>query len=94
MLQPILRCVKNYLKKEKFSLLLWPPQSPDLNLIENVWSMMKMKLKYSYSNEQELHRELVRVWSYIEVSGIQKLYSSMRSRLEAVIKAKGGPTKY
>jgi transposase len=37
--------VMEWLKKQKFQTLNWPPQSPDLSPIEMIWNVMKMKLK-------------------------------------------------
>jgi transposase len=88
------RTVEDYLEKRKVLLLPWPPQSPDLNLIENVWASMKRELKYSYANEQELKNHVVSIWNSMKLSYIQNLYHSIRSRLQAVVRAKGGPTKY
>ncbi len=39
------KTVMEVLKKEKFLILDWPVNSPNLNPIENCWSHMKRKLK-------------------------------------------------
>jgi hypothetical protein len=36
-------------KKEKFSILDWSGNSPDMNPIENCWSHMKRKLKEDHT---------------------------------------------
>ena len=75
----------------------WPPQSPDLNPIEHLWGVLKRKLA-GYENLPTSIKELwvwVQVeWEAISVQKCQKLIESMPRRIEAVIKAKGGYTKY
>jgi transposase len=71
-----------------------PAQSPDLNIIENVWNQMKKTMKSSYETQLELRHDLQEAWSSIDSSFIKKLYDSIPRRLEAVIKAKGQSTKY
>jgi transposase len=86
--------VTDFLRNTSINVLPWPAQSPDLNLIENVWNTIKRKLKYSYDTQIELRADVLRVWNDVSVSYVKKLYASMRSRLRAVIRARGGPTKY
>jgi transposase len=37
--------VMEYLENWGYEVLNWPPQSPDLSPIENIWNVMKMRLK-------------------------------------------------
>ena len=39
-----LRIVMEYLDKNDIFILYWPPQSPDLNIIGNIWHMITRKL--------------------------------------------------
>ncbi len=75
----------------------WPSQSPDLNPIEHLWNHVKRKLgeyEEPASSVQELWDRFQEEWDRIEPSVCQNLIESMPRRIEAVLKAKGGYTKY
>lgn len=72
-----------------------PPQSPDMNPIENLWDEIKRRLKdTNTSNKNELKKKIKETWEKIPASCTKKLVDSMPHRLQAVIDAKGGHTKY
>ncbi|KAK4520308.1 uncharacterized protein ATC70_008441 [Mucor velutinosus] len=75
----------------------WPPQSPDLNPIEHVWHLLKLRLnKYPTrpSTKEELERRINIQWYKITEKECQKYIDSMPARIKAVIKSKGGSTHY
>lgn len=91
------RVTKEWLQNQGFHLLDWPAQSPDLNPIEHLWVEVKRSVT---STSQEI-RTLDDLWSHTQESWVnippsvcQNLVDSMPRRIEAVIKAKGGHTKY
>ena len=73
----------------------WPPNSPDLNCIEPVWSLVQDEV---YRREPRtvagLRRIIAEEWRKIPQDTIRSLVDSMPRRLAAVIRAKGGHTKY
>ena len=76
--------------------MVWP-QSPDLNPIEHLWNHLKRKLgEYEEPPRgiQELWERVQKEWDNIGVEECRKLIESMPRRVEAVVKAKGGHTKY
>jgi transposase len=76
-------------------ILEWPSQSPDLNPIENLWSILDANLKNrTPQNEQELFEVLEEGWKELPIDLLERLSDSMPRRIEAVIKAKGFATKY
>jgi len=86
--------IKSYFDERAIYILLWPPKSPDLNLIENVWSELKNGLKSSYKTQEELEEDTIKVWKNIPSNYINSLCNSMRDRIRVVIEAEGGPTHY
>ena len=89
--------VKKWLEKEKIQVLDWPAQSPDLNPIEHLWHYLKSKVR-EYNEpprgEEEHWRRIEEQWNKIPKEKCQRLIASMPRRIAAVIKAKGGYTKY
>ena len=72
-------------------------QSPDLNPIEHLWEHLKRQLNRHPDSPQgvwELWERVEVEWGEIKAEECQKLIESMPRRIEAVIKAKGGHTKY
>jgi transposase len=87
----------DFLRSKKFKILDWPPQSPDINPIENLWSIVKRRV-YAYEtrakNMNELWDRVGDIWTSITKEECENLVRSVPRRLQEVIKAKGGPTKY
>ena len=78
-------------------LLTWPPQSPDLNIIEHylIWDYLdRKKVKHAPRNAEECFEVLQRGWHNIPQDFITNLYKSIPRRILAVIKAKGGHSGY
>nr|KAF6387327.1 hypothetical protein mMyoMyo1_007836 [Myotis myotis] len=80
-----------------FTLLRWPPQSPDLNPIEHLWDKVKRAIRQLVpqpSNLTELDSAIHWVWCQIPRITFQHLVESMPRRIATVLKAKGVPMKY
>ena len=92
---------KAYLKKkeaeEGFKVLDWPSQSPDLNPIENLWSILKDQLKKRQTkptNKEELWVQLQEEWQNLQGDLLKRLVDSMPQRCQDVLAAHGGPTRH
>ena len=64
------RTVMTYLKEKNIPQLVdWPPQSPDLNPIENLWSILDRNLQdRNPNNEGELFQQLMEGWQQLGYS--------------------------
>jgi hypothetical protein len=89
------RHFKEYIQDQGISLLNWPAQSPDLNPIENLWSILDNKCSSRHcTTVANLFRTLKDEWDRIPVETLEKLVDSMPARIDAVIAAKGYPTHF
>ena len=81
----------------KVKILSWPPQSPDLSPIENLWKQMKDRIarrRHRIRTIEEMEAALRFEWANIEEELLVTLVESMPKRMAALKKAKGGSTKY
>ena len=77
------------------SLIKTPPFSPDLNVIENLWSIVKTKLREKhFTSKIELWYYLRLVWNQIGSSVLHDLVDSMPRRIKKAIRVKGGSIDY
>jgi hypothetical protein len=86
---------RSWMQQQHLKVLEWPSQSPDLNPIENLWWDLKRAVRARKpTNLNDLERFCVEEWARIPQERCEKLVSSYKNRLLAVVAAKGGATKY
>jgi len=75
--------------------LKWPSNSPDLNPIENLWSIVKRKVeKRKPKNIDELELFLCEEFKNVDVNIVVKIVMSMKKRCLSLIESKGERIKY
>ena len=84
--------------------MVWPPYSPDLNPIKNLWALIKAEI-YRLHPELEFVDDTIatlealivaakEAWHAIDQSILYNLSITMPHRVKAVIDAEGWYTKY
>ena len=88
-----------------FSVMDFPPNSPDMNLIEQLWAHLKLELHRRYPDtallrgssdtiRKQLIPRLLEIWWSIGEEILERLIQSMPDRVEALLRAKGWYTEY
>jgi hypothetical protein len=81
-------CIKDYCIK-------WPPYSPDLNPIENLWADLKKRVeKRNPTKVEELKEAVEKEWAGTDEGLCRKLVASMPDRIARLLEYEGGPTGY
>ena len=84
-----------FLTKHKVKKLDWPSMSPDLNPIEHLWGVLKRKVEQHRPKSINALKEVIlEEWRKIDASVCLELVHSMPRRIDAVLRNKGGHTKY
>ena len=73
----------------------FPPYSPDLNPIENLWNDLKRRVEqHNATDIEQLEQHLGDEWQATSTDFLANLVDSMPSRCKAVIASEGHLTKY
>ena len=89
------KVVSDWLKKKKIRVMEWPSQSPDLNPIENLWTVLKKRVRSRKPKKvNELYTFCKEEWANIPGDVCKKLVQSCPKRLRDVKKYGGNATKY
>ena len=78
-------------------LLQWPPQSPDISPIENIWHILKKKISQRNPRPQsldDLRRYMKEEWERIPEIYFKNCALSINKRIKLVLTNKGYPIKY
>ena len=83
------------MKGIKEQLIDFPPYSPDMNPIENLWNELKRRVEArNATNIEELKQHLHEEWYATSTDFLVRLVRSMPHRCIAVLDSKGHITDY
>jgi hypothetical protein len=91
------KLARQWFMNNNMDVLPWPPNSPDISIIENLWDHLAHRVQARRphpTSEEDLWVLLQEEWYRIDISFIMNLYNSLPQRIFAVYKANGGNTRY
>lgn len=72
----------------------WPPKGPDMNPVENVWAELVRRIRNDATNRDQLWENVEAAFTVLSREYFNKLIASMPTRMQKVVDAEGGWTKY
>ena len=91
------RLTMNWKQANNITTMMWPTQSPDVNIIDNLWRWIKILLQrrlHTINSRQELIDTVFEIWDSFTPDFIKSLYASIPRRVRQVLRANGCITKY
>lgn len=91
------KLTKKFFQEQKITVLDWPGNSPDVNPIENLWSIVKRRVSaMDCSTKKTMIENVINVWFRDDEIKIlcSNLVESMPKRVQDIIQARGGHISY
>ena len=91
------RKVTAWLGRKRIKILTWPPQSPDLNPIENVWDKIFDAIRKRENQPNsigQLKSAILEEWKNLPREYLEKLFAGLPNRLIEMKRVNGNSTKY
>ena len=89
------KIVSEWLESKNIERLTWPPNSPDLKTIENLWSWLDKEIsKKAPRSLEELHNILPAILGNVFKHILENLIDSMPNRINECLKVHGRITRY
>lgn len=86
---------QDYLEEAGVNCINWPSRSPDLNIIENCWSIVKDAVEVrAPADIDDLKKYIWEEWNKIDQQTIINLYNSIPNRLNLCIQGRGNAINY
>jgi transposase len=89
------RVAKSFLEKNAPEVIDWPSNSPDINPIENLWSIVKRNVEKRWpKNFDQLEQFMTEEWEKIPENFLVNLVESMNERCRLIIEKNGERIPY
>jgi len=74
----------------------WPAKSPDMNPIKHIWDALGRNVRRNHNpqNIHELTNALIAEWNNLPNNLVQHYVNSMRRRVDALLRDRGGHNRY
>ena len=80
-----------FYKEHKIKVIDFPPYSPDLNPIENIWKKKEI-MKKEYQTLSVMTKDIWKEWDNITESQLRNYSASMKDRMKSWLQLKGSIT--
>jgi len=89
------KTTKRFFLDNNIDVIPWPASSPDLNPIENLWAILKVRVdRRKPKNREELIAFAEEEWERIDIAIVRNCINSMACRIEEVIQKNGEKIDY
>jgi transposase len=91
------KLTKRWLADHGISVFPHPPSSPDVNTIEPVWHKLKTiirALSHQPMTVSKLIKAVHNAWDALEIPNIDKYIDTMPDRVQDILEADGGHTRF